>query len=77
MAFLKTAVLVGGLALVAGCTLPGNEYRLGDGAARYCESTDPEVRAAGRVLAARAGTTLPDLCAAHAFMEDVEAHDGE
>lgn len=72
MALLKLVAIAMMLALVAGCaslTSPLDEgYEFGDNMAHYCESTDKTVRAAGRLLAARAGLTLPDLCAARALV---------
>lgn len=70
------------LALASGCaslTSPLDaDYRLGDNVARYCESADEDVRAAGRSMAARAGLTLPNLCAAHALVDgEVEPYDDE
>jgi ABC-type uncharacterized transport system auxiliary subunit len=67
MALLKLVAIAMVLALLAGCASldsPADDYQLGDGVAHYCESTDKKVRASGRLLAHRAGVTLPDLCAA-------------
>ncbi|MGP9633726.1 hypothetical protein ACT3R7_11735 [Halomonas sp. AOP43-A1-21] len=81
MVVLKRVAVLAMLALVAGCAYdaPGeDDYQLGDVTAHYCESTDQVVRAAGRLLAAQAGLTLPDLCRAHALVNGgVEQYEEE
>ncbi len=56
------------LIALSGCanivTPADDDYRLGDATHSYCETTDPTVRAAGRLLAAQAGLDLIDLCRA-------------
>lgn len=73
MAFLTKALSCFAPFLLAGCanlTSPLDEdYRLGDNLVEYCESTSPEVRQAGRVLARRAGVELIDLCRAGGFVK--------
>lgn len=70
----KQVIVVGAalgvsVASLSGCahvaTPLDEDYRLGDNVAHYCETTDETVRLAGRLMAKRAGLTLPDLCAAH------------
>ncbi|MDX5979605.1 hypothetical protein [Vreelandella alkaliphila] len=83
MGFLKGLVMAVPLAMLAGCAHVGETplddgYQLGDGIAHYCIATDEAVRAAGRLLARRAGLTLPDLCAAHALVSgEVLAYEDE
>jgi len=58
---------------LAGCanivTPADDDYQLGDATASYCETTDPTVRRAGRLLAAQAGLNLVDLCRARELLE--------
>lgn len=59
MKILLIAVAAISLTLVA-CMPEG--YQFGDISKKYCSSTDPQVRAAARVLAESKGLTLPAYC---------------